>query len=274
MLPVTAAFILHFALMIQTLSLSANSIAREKQANNWDMLVLTGVDARKIIRGKWSATVRRMWRSYFVLSILRAAVIIWFGTSTSRVFALTYNFAPGYAYALPNLDIPTPLNFFTAMASVFAFTMVNLLFTAACGVSAFNKRGSLGLALALSTRILLLVGLSGAIVLFSAFLSTYTMAIAPYDYTFLSIWAGIVDFLRAIASTLIENGLSVSAMWVTYHNVYSPTLSFNLLLASGVAFAFYLLLTVLLLRFAQWQAVRQNALPPLSPPAAKSTYNA
>jgi hypothetical protein len=77
-LPLVAFIIvlaIHFGLMVQTLTLATNSIARERQTNNWEMLILTGMDARKIVRGKWWATVLRMWRSYGRLALLRAMLI-------------------------------------------------------------------------------------------------------------------------------------------------------------------------------------------------------
>src|SRR5436190_1398443 len=39
----------HFMLMLNTMSLAANSIVREKESKTWEMLVLTGIDARQIV---------------------------------------------------------------------------------------------------------------------------------------------------------------------------------------------------------------------------------
>ncbi len=253
-LPVATAFILHFVLMIQTLSLSANSVAREKQANNWDMLVLTGVDSRQIIRGKWWATVRRMWPMYAFLGILRAAVIMWIGASVSRVFVYSYPVAP-------NIHIPTPLHFLVSAASVFILTMLNLPFTAACGVSAFNKRSSIGLARAIATRLFIISGIS-LITVFTGWL----LFRASYN-TFQDIGARVL-------LAVFDNGVNFGSELVTYRYDSRNTYYVNISLAALLlTLATYILLTLLLLRLAQWQATCQNALPPLSSTGAKTPYN-
>jgi hypothetical protein len=264
-LPVATAFILHFVLMIQTLSLSANSVAREKQANNWDMLVLTGVDARQIIQGKWWATVRRMWPSYVFLSVLRAAVIIWFGASVSRVYEIslmTFNY-----YGFPTeLILPSASNFGVAALSVFVLTMVNLPFTAACGVSAISARtrnSALTLGRAIGIRLLVLLTPS----LVSFFLA-FPLALWRSNF-FAQIGGGTL-------ATLLDNGLSVGNQLVGWDHV-DPYVDNRdkgaLVVVVLLALTAYFLLTILLLRIAQWQATRQNALPPLSYPSSKTPYN-
>src|SRR5262249_24095058 len=47
--------------MLVTLSLAANSISREKNGKTWESLLLTNVDARRIVWGKWGATVQALW---------------------------------------------------------------------------------------------------------------------------------------------------------------------------------------------------------------------
>jgi hypothetical protein len=265
-LPVATAFILHFVLMIQTLSLSANSVAREKQANNWDMLVLTGIDARQIIRGKWWATVRRMWPSYAFLGVLRAAVIIWFGASVSRVYEISlmsFNYYGGNI----ELILPSASNFGVAAVSIFALTMINLPFTAACGVSAISARtrsSALTLGRAIGTRLLILLAPS-----LMGFLLAFPLALWRSQF-FAQIGGGTLV-------TLIDNGLSVGNQLVGWEHTdpYVDTSDKgDLVVVVFLALAAYLLFTVLLLRIAQWQATRHNALPPLSSTSAKTTYNA
>lgn len=264
-LPVATAFILHFVLMIQTLSLSANSVAREKQANNWDMLVLTGVDARQIIRGKWWATVRRMLPSYAFLGVLRAAVIIWFGASVTRVYELSlmsFNY-----YNVPvEVILPSASNFGVAALSIFALTMVNLPFTAACGVSAISARtrnSALTLGRAIGIRLLVLLTPS----LVSFFLA---FPLALWRSTFFAQIGG------GTLVTLIDNGLSVGNQLVGWDHVdpYVDTSDKGaLVVVVLLVLIAYFLLTVFLLRMAEWQATRQNALPPLSSITAKTPYN-
>ncbi len=66
------AFSYHFYLMFQTIALAGNSITREKEAQTWEMLVLTGIDARQIVRAKWWATIQRQLPRYLLLGVLRA----------------------------------------------------------------------------------------------------------------------------------------------------------------------------------------------------------
>jgi hypothetical protein len=260
LLPLTAAISLHFILMLQTLSLSANSVAREKQSNNWDMLVLTGVDARQIVRGKWWATVQRQWRSYALLGVLRAAVIIWTGAAVSRAFVLDPFFSYYYVngYGLPTA--PRLFDFLFVALSVFALTMVNLLFTAACGVSAISNRArssALTLGRAIGTRVLVIiaVGLVGSIV--SVFLG-----LTRFDL-FSNVGGGML-------ATLIDNGVVVSNQLVQWHTTYWVDDNLYIYPAVLLSFGVYLLLTVVLLRIGERQAVQQNALPPLQVQSAKS----
>ena len=255
-LPVATAFILHFVLMIQTLSLSANSVAREKRANNWDMLVLTGVDARQIIRGKWWATVLRMWPIYVFLGILRAAVIIWFGASLTRVYqirVMSMNFS-----GAPDEVIPARRHEFcgVAAASIFMLTMVNLPFTAACGVSAISaqtRNSALTLGRAIGTRLLIL----GVPALIGAFM---TFALALWRSQFFT------DIVGGTLVILLDNGFSVGNQLVGWElmNPYVDNSDKGyLVVVILLAMVAYFLFTALLLRMAEWQATRQNALPSL-----------
>lgn len=251
---VGATVIIHFRRMLQTLSLSANSIARERGANNWDMLVLTGIDAGKIVRGKWWATIRHMWRPYVMLGILRAAAVVLYGASTYRSY---------YSYQFYNSDglssvtlIVVLLHFALAGTAVFIFTMANLFFTAACGVTAFNKRSGVALARAIGTRLFIIVGLG----LLALLLTRLWINYATYPYLLPSI-------ITISMLSLVDNGAILSSQFAYYSPYdYGPYLNplFAMYLpAILVTLLLYLLLTLLLLRFARWQAVRNGAIPPL-----------
>ncbi|MEO8611393.1 MAG: hypothetical protein ABI690_26080 [Chloroflexota bacterium] len=193
-----------------------------------------------------------MWRAYAFLGVLRAAVIIWLGASNSRIFA--YRF---YSIYIP----PTPLNFLTATVSVFLLTIANLIFTAACGVCAFNKRSTIAFVRSIATRLSTIIGFS-IIVVFTGWL------------LFRKGSDGTSDVIQYVGShallTLFENGVSIGSDIVMYnHNAYT-VVYLPILLTSLII---YLLLTFLLLRLAQWQAVRQGALPPLTRKLSKTTYN-
>jgi hypothetical protein len=259
-LPVAAAFILHFYLMIQTLSLSSDSIARERHMNNWDMLVLTGIDSRKIVRGKWWATVRSMWRRYALLGLLRAAVVIWIGASTGRGFMYNYYL---YTNRLEVL-IPPAFNFIPAALGVFALTMMNLPFTAACGVSAMSENiRSSALTLARAIGIRLLTILAFAIIgLFSGGLAFGIFSI------FLG--ASINTIAYAALGALIDNGAGMGISLVTY-TIRNPAYSFEPTFNSSGFWLPSLLLACCIYGFLTWyrlgvaekQAIKLNAAPPL-----------
>src|SRR5262245_44836550 len=46
---------------LRTISTGANSIAREKQGGTWETVLLTGIDARRIVLGKWWGAIQGVW---------------------------------------------------------------------------------------------------------------------------------------------------------------------------------------------------------------------
>ncbi|MFN8528349.1 MAG: hypothetical protein U0670_07045 [Anaerolineae bacterium] len=53
------------------------SIVREKQSRTWEMLLLTGVDTRHLIMGKWAATLRTIYEAQRPLFIPHLLIVIW-----------------------------------------------------------------------------------------------------------------------------------------------------------------------------------------------------
>jgi hypothetical protein len=249
---------LHYGLMLQTLTLAAHSMTRELQANNWEMLILTGVDARKIVWGKWWATVQRMWRSYGRLALLRAMLIGWLGAWENRSYALSMTYYL-YGGSPDAMVVPTIPHFLLSAFFVVALTMANLPFTAACGVSAFSRHEGMGRARAVATR--LGVGSGILISLFALIAIIPEMAARNF---FQSV---IFPAIRTFA----DNGVGLGTDIVRYHvskfnfNDGSPYWLPTFLLSLGI----YVLLTLLMLHFAQWQAVRSGALPPVRRPIIK-----
>jgi hypothetical protein len=263
-LSAVAATVTHFRRMFQTLALSANSIARERNANNWDMLVLTGIDARKIVLGKWWATVRHMWRPYVLMGILRALLIVSIGADANRS---NYSYAvySGFnAASYRGIIVPMLLQCIVAGAAVLMFTMANLFFTAACGMSAFNRRSGIALARAVATRFLLGIGIALFCFLFIRFYM---------DYSYPN---SVPSIIAMGLFTIVDNGVAVGSQLATsnfsgynsYGGSINPVFGVNLP-AALIALMIYALLTVLLLRLAQWQAIRNSALPPFKRPLVK-----
>jgi hypothetical protein len=115
----------HFSAILQTLALASNSIAREKRNGTWDTLLITRVDARQLVLGKWWATVRRMWPNFLAAGTLRLGLVSWLGIHV----ALT---SSGYPTTLdPNLH-----ETLLAAATTLLLSVANSGVTAAFGILA------------------------------------------------------------------------------------------------------------------------------------------
>lgn len=249
----------HFMLMFQTLAFSANSLVREKQIVNWDMLLLTGIDARQIVYGKWLATVQHQFPAYVRLGLLRAAAIIFFNANDSRSVQIGR-----YGYQVSEVIQPLPLQILLAVGVIFLLTLANLAFTAACGMmaSAEFKRPTITLAWAFVSRPLVLIG----VVLAIALLLTGEVSIHSSQLSYM--------FTLTLA-TLLDNGITlmrplVATRYVTIYgyvvndyfgNLLDYTLPF--IVGALIALLCYALLTLWMLRVAQRRTIRVGALPPV-----------
>jgi hypothetical protein len=243
----------HFSVMINTLSLGANSIAREKQGQTWDMLVLTGIDARQIVRGKWAATVRRQLPAYLVLAVMRIGAIVLYSVVTNSIFSFTVGYGGDRLTYLPH-----PLNYALLAGVVTLLTLANLVFTAACGVwaSSVTHRPALAQARAIGTRIALLLVPSFVVLFFFGRFLAYDARTGPF-----------YDLLLGTGLTLADNGATAAAnlVAVRYGWEGSPPSPINLGLWVTVTLAalgIYALWTIVALWRAQTLAVRQLATPP------------
>ena len=264
--------ILHFSLMFETLSRSANVIAREKQGNTWELLLLTGTDARAIVMGKWWATVRRMRWWYLSLGILRALMIVW-------VTGTQYTSSSYFYYGNNAPDTTVGAVFFRSLyllvtfAFVILMTLLNLGFTAACGLSASadHRNSAIALARAIGTRILIIIAIVGIPI-------GIVYLIRP-TYGYDSLWSNIVLSGAQVLATFADNGVVASYALATYNftSYYYPadvyTYADTTLLAMLVAPLAYAFVTALVLRFARRRVIRQGALPP-PPKMAKRSLSA
>lgn len=253
-LPISTAVGLHFGLMFQTLARSANSVARERESNNWDTLILTGIDAKSIVRGKWAATIQQLWPAYTQLAILRTLIILWFGAHTSR--AIFYRPVLGLGLN-PAVEIPSVIYFGLAAVFVFAVTMANMAFTAASGVAATigQRRPSAAMSLVRAVALRLLVIFVVILMSLPAILGSLVLSRAEWPRQLVS----------AVIVTFVDNGISLGSNLVSWRPSFVDNPTLYLSFAAVASLLIYLLLTYILLRVAQWQAVRQNALPPLRP---------
>jgi hypothetical protein len=83
-------YLAHIIVGMRTLLLASDSIPRERRCGTWDNLILTGVDARQIMWGKWWAVVRHVWKDHALMALPR--------------LGLAFGLAQ-YLYVMP-LDIP------------------------------------------------------------------------------------------------------------------------------------------------------------------------
>ncbi|MCB9454424.1 MAG: hypothetical protein H6671_00390 [Anaerolineaceae bacterium] len=240
---------LHFVLMFQTLSLSANSIAREKLKQTWEVLILTGIDARTVVLGKWWATVRRMGRQYLLLGLLRACIIGWVGAATTRSLYAYY----ASAYGGVNRITPPGLSYFLLLVLVvMVFTLANLGFTAACGVaaSAQSRQPVMALIRAFAIRTGFLVGTSLALGLLVAQFQIYFFVAGVNGELF--------GVLPLVVVGLVDNGATSAMTLVSYG---TPGVQAGaILLMVLMTLALYGGLTWFMLRQAEKQAVKHQAL--------------
>lgn len=232
----------HFLLMFRTLALAANSISREKQAQTWEMLVLTGIDARQIVRGKWWATVQKQALQYGLLAILRAGAVIWFAYSQG----VPFRYYQGAIVLLPGA-----IEIVLAGVLISLFTFLNLLFTAACGVmgSAASGRGTTAMLRGLGNRLALTLG---PVVIFAFIMIRLQFPTSPY----------LEVALRSLV-TLADNGVTFGIEMVALDYQYqdyesTSTIGFTLV-AALVSIVAYAALTWFTLWWAERQAVRAMA---------------
>ena len=244
------AVIYHIYLMFLTISRTANSISREKEAQTWDMLVLTGIDARQIVRGKWWATIQQQFPQYLLLSVLRI------GATAAAAISMTGIFYRYSSYYNSTVMLPHPVTILLVALVAFMFTMANLAFSAACGVmaSAASKRSVVAIARGFGNQVVLSLVTGISFIYIVSRLFTYS------DYaSFITL---IYNAILGGAVSLIDNGftLTTSTVYVGYFLYYdqqgsgSPILPINLEWMVGVVIA--LLLYALLIWFALWRAER------------------
>jgi hypothetical protein len=265
--PITAV-ILHFSLLFRALAYSSNSITREQQSQSWDLLVLTGVDARQIVRGKWVATVRNLWPAFLRLGILRACIILWLGSIWLRPFA-SYAYTPDeFRYILPSV-----FDYLLSFGFVIFITACNLLFTAASGVFASARHRSSGVSLARSigTRWGVI-----ALLLIAAALVIFVLSRMFFAYTYNNLLSYIFQVISLTLASMLDNGSvlggSVVLTRLSYGSDYSEPYSFiayALPVMIGLTLL-YLGLTYWLLRRTERYLVRQGVLPPGARPAVST----
>lgn len=146
----TMNFALYGVVTLITLGLSAQSITREKSGGTWDTLVLTNIDARTIVLGKWWASLRALWGDHFMVLLLRLGilgqVLLFIRQNAGN---LPLDVSVGVALVIP------------ATLLIIAITVLDAAFTVALGVAIplSNAGGGLVIGAAATMRILGFIGL-------------------------------------------------------------------------------------------------------------------
>lgn len=71
---VAVIYLAHVMVEMRTMLLAIHSITREQRAGTWDLLILTGIDARRIVWGKWWGVVRHVWKDHALMALPRVGL--------------------------------------------------------------------------------------------------------------------------------------------------------------------------------------------------------
>jgi hypothetical protein len=250
--------IFHFGVLIHTLKVSSEAIMREKRTpERWEALMLTGVIGREIVFGKWWAIVRTQWRTYLLLGLVRTVAAVTFPT-------IGRGLGPYYSYFSGDVFHVTLEGAGLAALVLITMTLINLPYTAACGIVAamWTERGGIGRSIILRT--VLTIG--------AAFLPMLLWTIVGIRVLLMNglisetLFNEIHNFNSSRASFMMDNGMSlgaeiaVNSIWLVNH-VFLSIAAFVLSLLT------YVVLSWVMLRVAQWRAERIGALHPNEPTA-------
>lgn len=236
---IPTTIVVHFGALLQTLAFASNTITREKQTQTWHVLILTNIDARRIVMSKWWAMISRMRHLYLAAGLLRAGLMVSAIALLSRHGVYLY----GQMFALNSKSI------LLCGVALVVLSLSSGGMTAAFGVlaSLLGLRGRTEFILAAAFRTVVLTAVGGILVLTSQFV--------PYG---IPVDGG--QLFRAFGISLIDNGSFLAFKLANYAGQQSLgviTYPICLLLCLG----FHFLLTLALLSLAELLAVRQGALP-------------
>ncbi len=225
----------HLAFASAALQLGTTTIAREKHARTWESLLLTGVDARRIIYGKWMATMRTLWEAYRPLLILRFAAAIWMIVEGAS------------AYATPINSTPPLLGTLLIGLATALFPLWYAGFTVALGMLAsLLMKDEIG-----AQRV-------GSLLFFGALVVSISLIVLAFMISFSDIEPSLASLIPALFVTPIDSGM-LALIGIVAND---GAASFYYLGGLIVCIIVYAALALGLLRIAQMLAIRQRATPP------------
>ncbi|MBZ0293348.1 MAG: hypothetical protein K8L99_12345 [Anaerolineae bacterium] len=150
-------FAMYVVVSLITMGLASGSITREQQNHTWESLLLTSMNARQIVWGKWWATLRALWGDQIMIMLLRAGLVAFAAVQVTR-------FVHGGQH-------PDLLYLLLSLALVVAYTAVEAGFSAAVGlITPFIGWDGMFIA-ALMVRVLAVVVVPMVIVILSTMLA-------------------------------------------------------------------------------------------------------
>lgn len=187
------------------------------------MLQLTRVSTRQIVRAKWWAVVWHYWRDYVLLAIMRIGAVSYMALNFTVDF--TFGRHPSFSYGRsgPELEPLRTTIFLIAIAIVLLsvaiiaiLTMLNLMFTASCGIvgAAVAQRTALALIYSLGVYLFpiiiigLLAGVPGYLVL--------KPDIENFGYQPSAILSTIALILMLTSVTIVDKGSLASGLLMRF----------------------------------------------------------
>jgi len=187
---------LYMVVMLITLGLAANSVNREKVKRTWEVLLLTNVNARHLVWGKWWASIRALWGDHTMLGILRLGLVATLiAQQADSLPAGPFGLAPGITHML------------ILGAFVMAFTALDASITVAMGVAAplSTLPGIVTGAIIISIRLLGML-LNGAYAILVVLLVIYGQ---PYEYLIAVAVGLLIGLLLNYAAMRISENVAV-----------------------------------------------------------------
>lgn len=134
---------LYLVVILITMGLSSNSITREHDSKNWEVLLLTNVDSEQLVWGKWWASMQALWGDHLMLFVLRLGLV-------GGLVAFHSDRLPDGMFGLS----PTITHLAILTVIMFLFTIIDAAFTTAMGVAVplSNFPGAVVFALVLGIR--------------------------------------------------------------------------------------------------------------------------
>ena len=236
---------LHFITIMRTVVIAGETLAREKRVHNWEILLMTGVSAQRLIFGKWWAVICTVWRQFTVLALLRALSAVLMGMFVIRRTTLTV--FPTSPDATPNALLYAVM----AFAFVFTLTMLNMLLTTSAGIvgSLLNNNTS---ASASTVQVVRLAAVTLPVVFFIPIVLAFLTIVGddpahPFYQT--------TNVIALTQMSLFDNGAIAGASLANPYDIWANV---HIGTLAG-AVVMYTVLTAFLLWLAVFIAKRQGA---------------